>query len=292
MDEPGTHDVTLAGGATVASVVGVWHRLKRRLPVSWQDRYGLARWWIGRAWRAVRAGVSPVSYVGRYVFGRRRLRIHGVPIHSDNPRLAWSLCRDIFETREYDLPGFTVQPGWRVVDLGGNIGLFAVLAASRGASVVSYEPHPQLAHHLAENTAKWDVECHQAAVVGAPSGPLTLYVNPGRDIRNSLLPRDVADGSELTDGVEVPTVPIADVLDRECDLLKIDIEGGEFELLAQGRTALRNAKRVIAELHPFAGDPDRAMQLVRDAGFDVELHGSIHRGGYPSLTAVRRVVPS
>jgi FkbM family methyltransferase len=266
----------------------LWHGLKRRLPASWQDRYGVVRWWGGRAARAIASGVSPRCYAGRYLFGRRRLRIHGVRIRSDNPRLAWSLCKDIFEMREYDHPGFTVQPGWRVVDLGGNIGLFALLAASRGATVTSYEPHPRLAHHLQANTAKWGVECRQAAVVGEPAGPVKLYVNPERDIRNSLLARDVADGSALTEAVDVPAVGLADVLDRECDLLKIDIEGGEFELLDQGADALRKARRIIAELHPFAGDPSAVVDHVRDAGFDVELHGSIHEGGYPSLTAVRR----
>jgi hypothetical protein len=113
-------------------------------------------------------------------------------------------------------------------------------------------------------------------------------VHPARDIRNSLLPRDSADGSDLTDAIDVATLPLAEVLYEACDLLKLDIEGGEFELLAHGGDALRNARRVIAELHPSAGDPAEAVRMLEEAGFDVQVHESIHEAGYPSVTALRR----
>jgi FkbM family methyltransferase len=262
--------------------------IKSRLPAGWQDRYGFTRWWAGRAWRAVSAGVSPLSYLGHYALGRWRLRVHGVPVSTRNRRVAWQIANDIYEKREYDIPGFVVQPGWRVVDVGAHIGLFAMLAASRGARVVSFEPHPDSAAHLRANTAKWDVECHEAAVVGAPSGPLRLYVHPQRDTRNSLVPRDVGDGTALTAAVEVPTVTLAEALGDGCDLLKLDIEGAEFELFTAARDALAKADRIIAELHPFAGDPDDAVRQLEAAGFDVRLRPSIHAAGWPSLTAVRR----
>jgi FkbM family methyltransferase len=266
----------------------LWNSVKTRLPASWQQRYGVARWWAGRATRGIGAGISPVSYVGRYTLGRYRLRIRGVDVRSSDRRIAWGLCKDIFENREYDVPGLVVQPGWKVVDVGGNVGLFAMLAASRGAQVTSYEPHPALFEHLRANTARWGVECRRAAVVGTPVDSVELYVHPDRDIRNSVLAQDVEDGSALTEAIEVPAAAVSEVLAEECDLLKIDIEGGEFDVLAGGGPALRRAKRVIAEIHPFAGDPAEAVRLLEQAGFEVELHDSIHRGAYPSMTGIRR----
>jgi FkbM family methyltransferase len=180
-----------------------------------------------------------------------------------------------------------VQSGWRVVDLGGNIGLFAILAAARGGHVVSYEPEPTVFAHLQANTAKWDVDCRQAAVLATANGTVRLYVHDERDIRNSVLSHDVS-GGEMGTAVEVPAVALRDVLHEECDLLKVDVEGAEFDLFQADAATLRKAKRIIAEIHPVAGDPDQIRRALTSAGFEVKMHKEKHKStGYLPLTAIR-----
>jgi FkbM family methyltransferase len=245
-------------------------------------------WWLERPIRGLRNGIDPRSYVGHYLAGRPQLRYKGVSVRSQNRQVMWWLSKGILELGEYDLPGFVPEPGWRVVDVGANIGIFAMLAASRGATVTSYEPDPDVFPCLQANTRKWGVDCRRAAVVGAPRDSVTLYVREGRDTFNSVLSRDV-EGTEMPRAVEVPAVSISEVLRTACDLLKIDIEGGEFEVFTAGRESLRNAARLIAEIHPSAGDADDAARDVEAAGFDVTLHEPpAHGGAYRSLTAVRR----
>src|SRR5438046_193303 len=47
---------------------------------------------------------------------------------------------NVVEQREYLQHGITIRPGDTVLDVGGNIGTFAVLAASLGARVIAVEP--------------------------------------------------------------------------------------------------------------------------------------------------------
>lgn len=238
--------------------------------------------------RSIRAGVSPVSLVRRSLGDPGQLRYRGVAIQSADPVTTWDVVDDLLGRGTYDVPGFVPRPGWRVVDIGGNVGLFAITAAARGAHVRAYEPHPETARFLRRNAGRWDVDVVEKAVVGQPSGPLRLYVSDSRHIRNTLLGMDPDTGVALADAVEVATVPLAEVLAEPVDLLKVDCEGGEYDLFANGREALRNAARIIAEVHHRLGDPEQALADVRAAGFAAELDRRDTGYPYSMLTATRR----
>lgn len=62
------------------------------------------------------------------------------------------------------------------------------------------------------------------------------------------------------------------LLEQQCDLLKIDVEGSEFEILAKTpSSALRKANRVICEAHHRAGDPAVLVEILASAGFEVSI---------------------
>lgn len=230
------------------------------------------------------------------------IRFCGAIVHQSPNQATYRLIEDIWMRGEYDLPGVVPEPGWRVIDIGANVGIFAMLAASRGASVTAYEPAPMAFGRLRANTAPWNVDCHHAAVVGAPQATVRLYLHPARDTRNTLLGarggvsnRALAAGSSAPvsfDGsVDVPAISIRDVLAPSCDLLKIACEGAEFELLAQAGPQLRNAARIVMELHGELstehGNADDAIRRVRDAGFTVALTAPYPGTSRRFLTAAR-----
>jgi FkbM family methyltransferase len=247
-----------------------------------QDR--LKRWL-----RGVRNGMNPLSLVGVRSGLARRVRFGGVTVQASPNQATYRLIEDIWMRGEYDFDGYVPGRGWRVVDVGANVGVFAMLAANRGAQVVAYEPNPDTFRRLVANTAQWRVECHHAAVVGEPCGSLPLFLHPLRDTRNTLLGErggvvntrafsQSPAGTLPTYGetVEVPAVAISDVLAEPCDLLKIACEGGEFDIFAHVGDRLRNARRIVLELHTEMeteyGDAERLVAGVRDAGFDVHVH--------------------
>jgi FkbM family methyltransferase len=257
-------------------------------PALQETRPQKAQRWL----RSMRNGLSPVSIVRHRLANDQTLRFRGVTVSTDDPPSAWDLAFPIW-SGEYDEPGFVPRRGWNVVDIGANIGFFSMLAGSRGARVTAYEPHPESFRHLQRNTGKWAVDCRQAAVVGDGSESVRLYVHPERSSRNTLTGAEIGSGEALTSAIDVPAIDFSDVLREPVDLLKVDCEGAEFGFLDQA-DVVRNAKRIIAEVHTTAGDPEELRRAVEAAGFDARLERSAadplqHRDeAFLMLTAVRR----
>jgi FkbM family methyltransferase len=152
----------------------------------------------------------------------------------------------------------------RVLDLGANVGLFGAYALGRWpeATVVAYEPDPANAavHErvVAANGLqdRWRVE---RAAAGAADGT-------ARFASGEIALSRLADDGDLE-------VRVVDVLDEiaAADLLKVDIEGGEWPILADPRFAARPPRVVAMEYHATgAPGPDpraEAERLLHGAGF-------------------------
>ncbi|HWF25462.1 MAG TPA: FkbM family methyltransferase [Solirubrobacteraceae bacterium] len=173
-----------------------------------------------------------------------------------------------------------------IVDLGANIGLFGVFAAGRwpGARITAFEPDPaNLAIHertIAANGPgrRWTA-IHAAG--GARDGEVRF--SAGR----FALSRMAGPGDRAA-----ITVPIRDVLPMlaEADLLKMDIEGGEWEILGDARFRASPPRALVLEYHPHLcpGDDARATALAALAAANMRVHPIWHRDdGYGMLWAWR-----
>ena len=146
---------------------------------------------------------------------------------------------------EYDDMLFTkrfLRPGDVVIDVGANIGLYSLLAATRapGGKVIALEPHPVAAGRLRDNVALNDLHNIdvRAAAAGAEGGVARLTAN--LDTTNHI----VADGAEM-DSISVPVVTLDEVAAQgePVALVKLDAEGFESAVLAGARRLLR--ERVV-----------------------------------------------
>jgi len=190
------------------------------------------------------------------------------------------------------------NPSPRILDLGGNVGLFGLYALNRwpGASVHSFEPDVESAGLLraaiAENRLqrRWTLT---PAAVANHSG--TMAFRPGLSSESHLVDVEVGSGHRKADGVV--EVPVEDLFARErhVDLVKMDIEGGEWSLLADPRMAQLDAHLVVLEWHAqgcLAPDPRaHAICLLRDAGYG-ELYEPIEPSHCGMLWARRSAAPA
>lgn len=176
------------------------------------------------------------------------------------PHQSYDVWANVYNRNEYELP--EQMGGATVIDLGGHIGSFARLCLDRGASrVVSYEP-------LAENCAAYRqnlrgmegrYELIEAAAFGDdPPAAATLG---GYSLR------EVGDWER----VPVKTVRLGRL---ECDLLKIDVEGAEYEILAHAD--LSGVQKICGEGHLGEGLPgsDWLAERLQTAGFRVRIAGT------------------
>lgn len=143
-----------------------------------------------------------------------------------------------------------------IVDAGANIGLFSLWAAKRlpQVRIHALEPYPEtfarLQHNLGVNQLGSRVQALQLALA-AQSGEREMRTEGESQLR-SLVPSDRPGAEEKT--VKVRAITVADLMNRyqldEIDLLKMDIEGSEWEvLLSTPASVLRRIRRIQFEYH-------------------------------------------
>ena len=135
-----------------------------------------------------------------------------------------------------------IGPGKRFLDVGANIGMFAVHAALRGAEAIAVEARPSNNSLILENArhSRVPIELHPLAVSDC-HGYAVLDV--ASDNENAAIRRTEA-GSI---GDYVVALALLDELigDRHIDVMKIDIEGHEYRAMLGARKMLERCRPVI-----------------------------------------------
>tara|TARA_R100001594_G_scaffold127883_1_gene165895 strand:- start:493 stop:1173 length:681 start_codon:yes stop_codon:yes gene_type:complete len=141
---------------------------------------------------------------------------------SDEKTFDEVIVRNVYE-KKY----FTINRGEHWLDLGGNVGAFALLALSKGATVDIYEPDPFNCKMIEKNLKinNYDANIHQKAIVASDKKKMTMYVGNNQQVwRNSLYKN--WGNQKFT----VDCVHFSDVITKESNV-KMDIEGAEMDIL-------------------------------------------------------------
>lgn len=186
----------------------------------------------------------------------------------------------IFIRRDYP-----VDAGCRtIVDAGANIGAFTLFAARSApeARVIALEPFPstfdRLRDHVRESPGRERIECLNRALCGS-DGARAMDDSP----RKASQFRGVLDGSAGQPGVAVEAMTLPALMEQgpleRIDLLKLDIEGSEYEVIESTPPEfLRRIREIVMEYHPN-GSKHTLFGKLADAGFEV-VRDSPSPGGY------------
>jgi len=228
--------------------------------------------------------------VARYALRGSQLLVH---VRHDTGDIAG--LREIFLNGNYDPPPAVAavleqrarERPLRIADLGANIGLFplSVLARYGRAQVVSYEPDPANARVL-DLTRRanglqdsWELV---EACAGASSRRVAFRTGLHMESR-------VAEPGD-EGAVELEMVDVFGHLEG-LDWLKMDIEGGEWEILADARFAALEIPVIALEYHPLGCPaPDAKAEIARlldAAGYRIEPYAE-RSPGLGELWALRR----
>jgi FkbM family methyltransferase len=241
------------------------------------------RQWIERTVEALRYGSGvhgSVRFAVRELAGRgqvasyrlRASRLRCFVRHDGHD--AWVL-HEIFGKHAYGFPPQVAgvlggaEQGPRVVDVGGHLGLFGLYILSRfpAARITSFEPDPENAALLERTVranglgSRWEVVRAAAATSPARVG----------------FAAGLGERSHLTAAGELDaiTVDAVDLFDRVggADLLKLDIEGGEWAILADRRCLEMPAAAIVLEYHSHLcpePEPERAARTrLVEAGYEI-----------------------
>jgi FkbM family methyltransferase len=137
-----------------------------------------------------------------------------------------------------------VAPNDLVIDIGAHIGLFSMYCANKGAIVLAIEPSPENAKILLDNELfniySGTILSYQYAVSNH-NHEIDLHIYPNQ-INNSIYGK----GKKI----KVKCLDIKEL--SECDILKLDVEGAEYDILsAMDKTMIR--KELLVEYHKING---------------------------------------
>lgn len=222
------------------------------------------------AYEKVIAGVGYASGISH-----GKIELLGWDIEYVSPNALLSAIDQLLVRRMNDFIPDNDKP--LILDCGANIGI-GVLNYKRqfpGARIIAFEPDPQFVPTLRrnlENNRAGDVRVVEAAAWIADGE--TKWYSEGSDGSRIIDSRD-----HIMDSFLIPTVDIGHYLDRDIDLLKLDIEGAEYDVVGHIRDRLQVVKNIIAECHmnqdnilQFA----RLLESLKTAGFELGINSFGH----------------
>ena len=204
----------------------------------------------------------------------------------------------LFGVWEPNLTAFVerrLTPGGTFVDVGANSGWFSLLAASRvgqDGTVVAIEASPLIAERLRENVRRNDFDNVRVVVsaAGREAGEVEVVLGPAEQTSVTKVRRPAGTGG---DNARVPCDTLPNLLSdgeiAEARIVKIDVEGAEFDVVAGLGSALPRFSptcEFVVEVGPGRGggsaeDVATLMRTFTDQGYvPYALPNVYHVAGY------------
>ncbi|HEX4436076.1 MAG TPA: FkbM family methyltransferase [Solirubrobacteraceae bacterium] len=256
---------------------------------------------VARTVRSARAVSEPVRFTALQLAGPRResaysLRRSGLTVHLRHRTRDLAIFKEIFGANAwpsvYEPPtavesivAAADEP--RVLDVGANIGLFGIFAVERwGASVESFEPDPGnvplLRRTIAANglQSRWTL---REVAVSNRDGELPFVSGLFAESQLSGVgdPAARAEGAVSLSKGHTISVPVVDLFEtnHDVELLKMDIEGAEWDILTDPRLSELKARAIVLEWHsigcPEPHPHEAAVRLLAEAGYEAQQDGDM-----------------
>ena len=183
-----------------------------------------------------------------------------------------------------------------VVDLGGNVGLFSARVAPYAERVVACEPVPENFAQLKRNTQEFSNVVAVNAAVAAESGTMRIFL-PRTTKRSGSSSAHLDPGHDPDSFHDARAVSFETLLQEHkisrCDLLKIDVEGSEYEILhSLSESAWECIQRIHGEYHDVGPEDPRTRwenceAFIRSKGFRVQSAPHRHKPNHVMFFAER-----
>jgi FkbM family methyltransferase len=171
----------------------------------------------------------------------------------------------------------TLKPGMNAVDIGGNIGYYAMLEArlvGPSGKVIAIEPMPENSAQLSKNVEAngyQNIHIHKVAI-GNKDGSALMYI-AGKSNWHSMRPNSSSKGE-----IKVPVCTLDSLLVPynlpSVDLVRMDLEGYEVTAIeGMKRTLVKYGPRLLVELHPHlvgTAAIEKYLRCLGNLGYTIE----------------------
>jgi len=197
------------------------------------------------------------------------------------------LFQEIFLNQSYNIKINKVSPC--IIDCGSNIGLSVIFFKLMypNSRIIAFEPQDAAFECLVKTVQTnqiTGIQCHKAALT-RDNGELQFYIddeNPASLIASTCSKRMAK--KEIT----VHGVRLSEYITEPVDLIKLDVEGGEMDVLLDlGESGkLAQVHQMIIEYHhhiePTRDELSKFLAVLEAAGFGYQVEGKVGRP-YPKF---------
>lgn len=155
-----------------------------------------------------------------------------------------------------------------IIDGGANIGLSAIYFKKKypNSEIVAFEPDPDIVNFLMKNITSFDLK--NVTVVNKGLWNTEGHINffPEGSDGGRIEPILGHNNKKTT----IQTTRLRSYLNKNVDLLKLDIEGAELLVLEDCKDQLVNVKNLFIEYHSFSNNHqclDRILNIISNSGF-------------------------
>jgi FkbM family methyltransferase len=221
-------------------------------------------------------GLPPGTILSRKLFG---YRFSGDVTRDSSPQRLLYLLGENFIS-EAALVRSLLRPGMRVIDVGANIGYYALMIAQcigPEGNIIAIEPSPEnlpelelniRSNQISATVLPYAVSSHNRRGVGLRSG-----------INSGIMEDD--DAEAITHRVEQITLDT--VVTGPVDFVKLDIEGYEYRALLGAQRLLTMRPTMFVEVHPIE---------LRRNGSSARAVVELLSANYPNVTLYQQHQPS
>lgn len=242
----------------------------------------------------------------RYILGKQFMPIFSGPLKG----FIWSTSSNYdYLTGEYEDPDVLqaffswLQPDSVFYDLGANVGYYAFLAEQRITSgmIYSFEPIPRniemFNKHIALNKDKIKTErisLHPFAI--SDSEKEVLFSNDDSAIEGNTYVKDTSRFRNAGNIMKIKSYSIDGLVEKGFkppDVIKIDVEGAEYDVLKGAINTLRSRKpNILLATHDchLPGVKDKCIELLQSLGYNLQHTGYFnkHVAGHDDYIAIHK----
>lgn len=188
----------------------------------------------------------------------------------------YTTYKELFEKNIYEFKPSNSKP--IIIDCGANMGL-SVLYYSKtfpNAEIFAFEPDQSVLPFLEKNILEQqltNVTLYKKAVWNKEE-VLTFYTDKNMGGRIGVEYRDQTP-------IKIQAVRLKDFINQPIDMLKMDIEGAEYEVLKDCVEVLHYVNNIFLEYHSFYNEEqhlDDILRIFKQQGFRYHLKQSFSRG--------------
>lgn len=180
--------------------------------------------------------------------------------------------KDILINREYELlPGFALtQQKGIIIDAGAHVGLYTLLASVGAKTVIALEPDERMFEILSNNVGRNGLRnvVLLKSALSNENGSTKFYRRGNTQLGSIRSRKDVEPAIVEAISLERLLTKAIQGSRRDVDLLKLDIEGSEFDVIqgSQDET-LDRVRKIVAEIHTEHGSVQVLKRKLERSGF-------------------------